>query len=81
MKVEIKEGNQCVFIMFAGFNFLLFLSSLGILCCAIYMFAVTKNGNLFNFVFLGSSLFLLGLTTCAFKLRRSIHMLGCYLLI
>ena len=78
-KTEIKAGNKCVFMMFTLFNFLLFLSSLGILGCSIYLFAITKNGNTFNIVFLISSLFLLMLTTCAFKLRESIHLLGIYI--
>lgn len=49
------------------------------LACAIYLFAVTESGNLFNVFFLCVSLFILTLTMCSFKLRKSIHLLRCYL--
>ena len=78
-QVEIKPGNQCLFMMFTSFNFLVFLSSLGILGCSIYLFAIIKSANSFNITFLISSIFLLLLTTCAFRLRSSVHLLGCYI--
>ena len=80
-KTEIKPGNQCLFMMFTGFNFLLFLSALGILGCAITIWVVIKGSNTFAVVFFICSLFLLMLTTCAFRLRESIHLLFCYLII
>ena len=81
MTGSVRPGNQCLFMMFITFNFLVFLASMGILGCAIYLFVITKNGNIFNLSFLGTGCFLLIITTCAFKLRESIHLLGCYLLI
>lgn len=78
---DIKEGNQCIFMFFTGFNFLVFLSSLGMLACAIYMFIVLDPDNFINFYMLGVSLTLLMMTLCSFKLRKSIHLLGCYIVI
>ena len=79
--VEIKEGNQCLFMMFAIFNFLVFLSSLGILSSAIYLFVLIKETSFIAIGFLVGSLILLLASSLAFKLRKSIHMLGCYLFI
>ena len=81
MAGSVRPGNQCLFLMFITFNFFVFLASMGILGCAIYLFVRTKSGNFFNFSFLGTGAFLLVMTTCAFKLRESIHLLGCYLII
>ena len=78
---DIKEGNACLFMLFTGFNFLVFLSSLGMLACAIYMFVVLDPNNFINFYVLGISLFMLLLTLCSFKLRRSVHFLCCYIMI
>ena len=77
----VKEGNPCLFAVFIIFNFLLFLSSLGILACAIYLFALTLDANVFNISFLTIAVALFVLTICAFKMKRSIHLLGFYLFI
>ena len=81
MARDIKEGNQCLFMIFVGANFTVFLSSLGMLACAIYMFVVLDPNNFINFYVLGISLALLMLTLCSFKLRKSIHFLGLYIFI
>ena len=78
-KVEIKEGNQCLFTMFTGCNFLLFLSSLGMLSCAIYLFILLHEANVFDMAFLLVSLTLLLLTFCGFKLKRSPKMMKCFI--
>ena len=78
---EIKEGNQFLFTMFTGFAFLLFLSSLGMLGCSIYMFALLKSANIFDIGFLCASLTLLMLAYCAFKLKKSPKTLKCYIYI
>ena len=78
---EVKEGNQCIFMLFTGFNFLVFLSSLGILSCSVYIWAIIPGNSIYVMAFLifGGSLMIM--TTCAFKLRKSIHLLGCYLIL
>ena len=81
MPRDIKEGNQCLFMLFTGANFMVFLTSLGMLACAIYMFVVLDPNNFINFYILGISIILLMLTLCSFKLRKSIHLLGCYIVI
>ena len=80
-KLEIKEGNQFLFTMFTGFAFLLFLSSLGMLGCSIYMFALLKSSNIFDLGFLVASVTLLLLAYCAFKLKKSPKTLKCYIYI
>ena len=67
--------------MFAGFNFLLFLSSLGVLGCDIYLFAECKGANTVNMFFLFVGLALMMMTICAFKLRKSMNLLCCYLML
>ena len=79
--MDIKQGNNLIFLLFIISNFSVFLASLGILGCAIYLIAITKSGNLINISFLLISISLLVITTYAFRLRKSIHMLGCYLVI
>ena len=78
---EIKEGNQFLFTMFTGFAFLLFLSSLGMLGCSIYMIALLKSANIFDVGFLLASITLLLLAYCAFKLKKSPKTLKCYIYI
>ena len=80
-KFTIKEGNQFCYLMFASFNFLLFLSSLGILGCVIYLFAECKGANVISLFFLAIGLTLSMLTVCAFKLRKSMNLLCCYLML
>ena len=48
------------------------------LACSIYMFVVLDPENFINFYVLITSLTLLMMTLCSFKLRKSIHLLGCY---
>ena len=77
----MKEGNQCLFLMFISFNFALLLSSLGVLGCAIYLWVISSKFNIFVMFFFFSGLLLLLLTTCSFKLRKSIHLIRCYLIL
>jgi hypothetical protein len=58
----------------------MFLSSLGILGADIFLFVKT-GANAFSWIFLGLGLALFGSSLMSFKLRRSIHLLGFYLLI
>jgi hypothetical membrane protein len=81
IKGMVKEGNTCIFTIFIIFNFLMFLSALGLLGIAIYLFVFTKDANVFNISFLALSLILVLFSILAFKMRRSIHMLGFYLFI
>ena len=81
IKGMVKEGNTCLFAIFILFNFLLFLTSIGTLGVAIYLFALTKSANAFNIGFLVIAVVLFAFTFCAFRLRRSIHLLGFYLVI
>ena len=80
-KSDIRPGNPCLFMIFVVCNFSLFLSSLGLLICSIYLIAKLKDGNLVDLCFLGCSLVLLCMTIIAFKARRSVHLLGLYLFI
>ena len=80
-KIEVREGNQFLFLMFTGCNFLLFLSSLGILGCAIYLFVILETANLFDVSFLLIALTLLLLTFCGFKLKKSPGWMKCFLYI
>jgi hypothetical protein len=61
-------------------NFSLFLSSLGIIGADIFLF-VKIGTNVFSWVFLGLGLGLLGCSLASFKLRKSIHLLGMYLMV
>ncbi|CDW80801.1 UNKNOWN [Stylonychia lemnae] len=78
---SVKEGNSCLFLLFVVFNFLIFLSSLGILGCGVYLFVITKEANTFNISFLVTGALMLLFSTLAFKLRKSVHLLCFYLLI
>lgn len=66
---------------FVIFNFLIVLSSLGVIGCSIYLFVQTKEANAFNVSFLIIGIAMSFFSIMAFKLRKSIHLLGCYLLI
>lgn len=81
IKGLVKEGNTCLFLIFVIFNFFVFLCSMGIIGCAIYLFVITSEANVFNisFIVVGGVLFLFSLL--AFWMRRSVHLLGLYLLI
>ena len=81
IKGLVKEGNTCLFLLFVFFNFFTFLSSLGLLGIAIYLFAFTKEANPFNIGFLVIALVLLIMSVLAFRMRRSVHLLGFYLVI
>ena len=81
IKGMVKEGNTCLFVIFIIFNLLMFLSALGLMGCAIYLFVFTKDANPFNITFLAVSFVLLLFSGIAFKLRRSVHLLGFYLFI
>ena len=77
-----KEGNQCIYMFFLIFNFVVFLSSLGMLACAIYMFVVIDPDNFINYYVLGVSIFMLLITLFSMcKMRKSIHMLCLYIII
>eukprot|EP00347_Sterkiella_histriomuscorum_P001816 403370567 len=77
----VKEGNSCLFLFFVIFNFLIFLSSLGILGCGVYLTVITKEANAFNISFLVTGGLMFIFSALAFKMRRSIHLLGFYLII
>ena len=79
-KVDTQEGNQCIFTMFFIFNFLIFLSSLGMLGGDIFLF-VTLRPTIFQYTFLIIALTLLVFSLLSFYLRKSVHLLGFYLLI
>ena len=67
---------------FLIFNFVVFLCSLGMLACAIYMFVVIDPDNFINYYVLGVSCFMLIITLLSMcKMRKSIHMLCCYIII
>ena len=78
---SVKEGNSCLFLFFVIFNFCIFLSSIGILGCGIYLFVITKEANTFNVSFLITGLTMMIFSGLAFMMRRSIHLLGFYLVI
>lgn len=79
-KVDTQAGNACIYMTFVLLNFALFLSSLGILGADIFLFVKIKS-NIFSWIFLGLGLALFTCSLMSFKLRRSIHLLGFYLLI
>ncbi|CDW84372.1 UNKNOWN [Stylonychia lemnae] len=81
IKSGIQEGSTGLFMFFVIFNFLIVLSSLGVIGCSIYLFVITKQANAFNVSFLITGIVLSTFSILAFKLRKSIHLLGCYLLI
>lgn len=82
LKAKFVGGNSCIYVVFMLFNFLLFLTAIGILGCAIYLFVLTKSGNVFNISFLIVSLVLFLFSLIGFfKLRKSVHLLGFYLFI
>ena len=78
---SVKEGNSCLFFLFILFNFFIFLSSLGILGCAVYLFVITKDANPFNITFTIIGVVLFIFSALAFRMRRSIHLLGFYIFI
>jgi len=79
-KVDTQEGNQCIFTMFFIFNFLIFLVSLAMLGVDIYLFVIL-NATIFQYIFLILSLTLLFFSLMSFYLRKSVHLLGFYLMI
>ena len=81
LKNGVEAGSVSVFTLFVIFNFGITLSSIGILGISIYLFVITEEGNAFNVSFLIIGICLLVLSILAFKLRRSIHLLGFYLVI
>ena len=81
IKGLVKEGNTCLFTLFIFFNLFTFLTSLGIVGIAIYLFVITKQANGFNIGFLVVGAVLLIFSAMAFKMRRSIHLMGLYLVI
>ena len=81
VKNIVKEGNSCIFAMFIIFNFFLFLSSIGILGCSIYLFVLIKDANVFNISFLVISIVLFLFTFLAFRMRKSVHWLGFYVFV
>ena len=79
-KVDNQEGNQCIYMFFYIFNFLIFLTSLGLVAADIFLF-VKLGANIFNWIFMIVGIVLLAFTVMAFKLRNSIHLLGFYCVI
>lgn len=78
--MDTQEGNQCIYMIFYIFNFLIFLVSLGLISADIFLF-VKLGSNIFNWIFMVVGIVLLFFTAIAFKLRRSIHLLGFYCVI
>lgn len=66
--------------IFYIFNFLIFLTSLGLIAADIFLF-IKLGSNIFNWVFLIVGAVLLVFSVMAFKLRRSIHLLGLYCIV
>jgi hypothetical protein len=62
------------------FNFLIFLTSLGLVAADIFLF-VKLGANIFNWIFMIVGVVLLGFSIMAFRLRTSIHLLGFYCVI
>eukprot|EP00347_Sterkiella_histriomuscorum_P000474 403375719 len=81
LKSGVQQGSTSIFTFFVIFNFLLVACSIGIIGCSIYLFVITREGNAFNICFLLIGISLMTLSIMAFKLRKSIHLLGCYLVI
>lgn len=79
-KVDTQAGNACIYMCFILLNFCMFLSSLGVLGADIFLFVKT-GANVFSWIFLGLGLALFVSSLMSFKLRRSIHLLGFYLLV
>lgn len=78
IKNLVKEGNSCLFFLFVLFNFFVFLSSMGFIGCAIFLFVETKQTNAFNMGFLIIGLLLFGFSLLAFKMRKSTFLLFVY---
>ena len=74
-------GKISLFLVFLLFNTLLFLSSLGIIGCAGYLFYFTKDANLLNICFMLIGLTLMILTVVAYRTRQKIYYLGVYIFI
>ena len=66
--------------MFFVFNFLIFLSSLGMLGATIYLFVILRP-SAFQYIFLIISVILFFFSLLSFYLRKSVHLLGFYCLI
>jgi Tetraspanin family len=66
--------------IFFIFNFLVFLAALGLIIADIFLFVKLK-ANIYTWAFLIVGAVLLVVSAIAFKLRRSIHLLGFYCLI
>ena len=79
-KVDTQAGNACIFMCFVMLNFCIFLSSLGMLGADIYLF-VQIGSTSFTWIFLALGLALLVCSLASFKLRKSLNLLGIYLLI
>ena len=78
---KVRAGHPCLYLLFATFNSILMVSSLGIGACDVYMFILCKGANFINIFFAILAVCLLLLTTCACYLRRSVTLLAFYLLI
>ena len=61
-------------------NFCLFLSSLGVLGADIFLF-IKIGTYVYSWIFLGLGIGLLVCSLLSFKLRKSVHLLGMYLMI
>ena len=79
-KVDTQAGNACIYTCFIMLNFCLFLSSLGVLGADIFLF-IKIGTYVYTWIFLGLGIGLLVCSLLSFKLRKSIHLLGMYLLI
>ena len=80
-KIDNQAGNVCLFMFFVMFNICIFLSSIAIIGIDIYLFVICKGANMVNVSFIIVGVLLLLFSICAFRMRRSIHLLCMYLII
>ena len=81
VKFTNVDGHACLHTSFILCNFFVVLISLGIVGCAVYLYVLTKDANVFSIGFIIAGVLLLIFSLIAFRLRKSIHLLGIYLLI
>jgi hypothetical protein len=78
---EASGGNHLVFLAFLVCNIFVFLTGIGVMGCAIYLFVMTKQVNAFNICFTIAGLVILTFSALSFKMRESVHLIGIYLAI
>ena len=71
-------GNSCLLVFFFALNIVLALMGIAIFGCGIYLFVLTKEGNIFNICFMGTGGFIFGLALCSYTLKKSHYRLRLY---